>query len=260
MFTNPPARPIVHQFPCLKDNYGFLLHDPSTGETASIDTPDPAAILSEASARGWRITQIWNTHWHPDHAGGNAAVREATGCAIYGPKGEADRIETLDTCVEEGDVIRLGNITARVLDTPGHTSGHVVYIVDSANLAFVGDTLFALGCGRLFEGTPGQMWTSLQKLKALPGETLIYCAHEYTAANAAFALSVDPDNSDLQAYASEIRDQRSQGRPTVPTRLDREKNTNPFLRADEERLQTAVGRPGDEIGTFAEIRERKNRF
>jgi len=260
VFTNPPARPIVHQFACLKDNYGFLLHDPASGETACIDTPDPAVILSEAAAKGWRITQIWNTHWHPDHAGGNAVIREATNCAIFGPRGEADRITSLDTLVAEGDVIRLGTITARVLDTPGHTAGHVVYIIDSANLAFVGDTLFALGCGRLFEGTPAQMWNSLLKLRSLPGDMLIYCAHEYTAANAAFALSLDPTNADLEAYASEIQAQRADGRPTVPARLGRERITNPFLRADERTLQDTVGRPGDEVGTFAEIRERKNRF
>lgn len=264
MFTNPPNGPpdgpIVHQFPCLKDNYGFLVHDPATGETACIDTPDADVILAEASRLNWTITQIWNTHWHPDHAGGNSAVQAATGCVIIGPKGEAGRISAMDRAVVEGDLVRLGAITARVLDTPGHTAGHVVYVLDAARVAFVGDTLFALGCGRLFEGTPSQMWTSLQKLRSLPDDTLIYCAHEYTAANAAFAISIDPDNAALQAYAEEVRDKRLRGEPTVPSRLGREASANPFLRADNPALQARIGKPGDAVGAFAEMRERKNRF
>jgi hydroxyacylglutathione hydrolase len=254
------ASPEVHMFPCLQDNYGFLLHDPDSGETATIDTPEADRILAEAEGRGWRITQIWNTHWHPDHAGGNAAIRAATGCRIVGPRGEAEKIGHMDRQLAEGDVVQLGKTSARVLDTPGHTAGHIVFVVEGHPIAFVGDTLFALGCGRLFEGTPAQMWTSLGKLRALPDATRVYCAHEYTASNAAFALSVDPANADLAAYAERVRTLRAQGAPTVPTTIGAEKAANPFLRADNPRLQSAMGHAGDAVATFAEVRERKNRF
>ncbi len=252
--------PIVHQFPCLKDNYGFLLHDPETGETAAIDTPDAGKILSEAAAKGWRITQIWNTHWHPDHAGGNAEIVAATGAKVVGPK-EVERAAPLpDRVLGEGDSVKLGNVTARIIDTPGHTLGHIVYHLPDHHIAFVGDTLFALGCGRLFEGTPQQMWTSLGKLRALPDDTTVYCAHEYTEANAKFALSVDAANADLIAYSEDVAAKRSRNIPTVPTTIGREKKANPFLRADDPKLQAFVGHPGDAIATFAEVRERKNRF
>jgi hydroxyacylglutathione hydrolase len=253
------AAPIVHMFPCLKDNYGFLLHEPDSGETACIDTPEADRILAEAESKGWKITQIWNTHWHPDHAGGNAAIKAATGCLIVGPKGEAAKIPTLERQLVEGDTVKLGPVTARVLDTPGHTAGHIVYHLPEHGIAFVGDTLFALGCGRLFEGTALQMWTSLGKLRVMPEETKVYCAHEYTQANAAFALSVDPENRDLQIYADEVAQKRSTGRPTVPTTIGKEKRANPFLRADDPKLQAFVGHAGDAVATFAEVRERKNR-
>jgi hydroxyacylglutathione hydrolase len=254
------APPVVHRFPCLNDNYGFLLHDPATGETAAIDTPDAARILAEADEKGWRITQVWNTHWHQDHAGGNEAVKAATGCTIVGPRGEAHRINGLDRLLGEGDEVRLGALTARVLDTPGHTAGHIVYYLPDHALAFVGDTLFALGCGRLFEGTPAQMWESLGKLRVLPPETQVYCAHEYTQANAAFALSIDPGNAALRDYADDVARKRAKGLPTVPTSIGAELRANPFLRADAPHLQVAMGHPGDVVATFAEIRERKNRF
>jgi hydroxyacylglutathione hydrolase len=247
-------------FPCLKDNYGFLLHEPDSGETACIDTPDADRILAEADGKGWKITQIWNTHWHPDHAGGNAAIKAATGCRIVGPKGEAAKIPTLERQLVEGDTVKLGGVTARVLDTPGHTAGHIVYHLPEHGIAFVGDTLFALGCGRLFEGTARQMWTSLGKLRTMPEDTKVYCAHEYTQANAAFALSVDPENRDLQLYADEVANKRSAGRPTVPTTIGKEKRANPFLRADDPKLQAFVGHAGDAVATFAEVRERKNKF
>ncbi|HVY87342.1 MAG TPA: hydroxyacylglutathione hydrolase [Hyphomonadaceae bacterium] len=254
------AAPIIHQFPCLKDNYGFLLHDPDTGETACIDTPEADRILAEAKSKGWTITQIWNTHWHPDHAGGNQAIKDATGCRIVGPKGEAAKIPTLERQLVEGDTVELGSLRARVLETPGHTAGHIVYHLPDHHIAFVGDTLFALGCGRLFEGTPQQMWTSLGKLRAMPDDTAVYCAHEYTQANANFALSVDAGNADLQAYADEVKARRAKNIPTVPTTMGREKKANPFLRADDPKLQAFVGHAGDAIATFAEVRERKNRF
>jgi hydroxyacylglutathione hydrolase len=247
-------------FPCLKDNYGFLLHDPESGETAAIDTPEASRILEEADAKGWKITQIWNTHWHPDHAGGNADIVAKTGAKIVGPK-EVERIgKGPDRVLSEGDTVKLGAVTATILDTPGHTAGHIVYHLPDQKIAFVGDTLFALGCGRLFEGTARQMWTSLGKLRALPDDTTVYCAHEYTQANAAFALSVDPENRDLQLYADEVATKRSTGRPTVPTNIGKEKRANPFLRADDPKLQAFVGHAGDAVATFAEVRERKNKF
>lgn len=254
------SRPIVHMFPCLKDNYGFLLHDTQTGETAAIDTPESSRILAEAAARGWRITQIWNTHWHADHAGGNAEIVAATGARVAGPR-EVERAACLpDRILDDGDEIHLGSIRARIIATPGHTLGHIVYHLPEHGIAFVGDTLFALGCGRLFEGSPEQMWTSLNRIRSLPEETLIYCAHEYTAANAAFALSVDGDNKDLRTYAEGVRRKRAQETPTVPTTIGEEKRANPFLRADDPGLQARLGRPGDPVGAFAEMRERKNRF
>jgi hydroxyacylglutathione hydrolase len=260
MASSEGLRPVVHQFPCLKDNYGFLLHDPATGETAAIDTPEASKILAEAEARGWKITQIWNTHWHQDHAGGNAEIVAKTGARVVGPQ-EVDRLGPApDRVLHEGDTVKLGALTANVLETPGHTLGHIVYHLPEHDIAFVGDTLFALGCGRLFEGTAQQMWTSLGKLRAMPDSTAVYCAHEYTAANAKFALSVDPENRDLLAYSDEITAKRAKDIPTVPSTIGREKKANPFLRADDPKLQAFVGHSGDVVATFAEVRERKNKF
>jgi hydroxyacylglutathione hydrolase len=254
----------VHQFACLSDNYGFLVHDPVSGETACIDTPDAEACLREAAARGWQITQIWNTHWHADHAGGNAAVKAATGCTVYAPEGDAAKIPTVDKVVRDGDVVCLGAWEADVIVVGGHTNGHIAYHLAEAGLAFVGDTLFALGCGRMFEGTPPQFWHSLTRLKALPPQTLIYCAHEYTASNARFALHADPDNAALASYAAEVFQRREHGQPTVPTTLARELACNPFLRADDPRLQASWAdrgaKLGDPVATFAALRTAKDNF
>ncbi len=250
----------IHQFPCLSDNYGYLVHDPASGETTVIDTPDADHILSEAKSKGWTITQIWNTHWHPDHTGGNLKIKEETGCVIIGPAGEEEKIPGLDRAVTEGSLVNLGAHTARVLDLPGHTLGHCAYSMEENGLAFVGDTLFALGCGRLFEGSPEQMWDSLSKLKALPEDTTIYCAHEYTAANAKFAITIEPGNQDLAAYSERVTELRSRNQPTVPTTLSAELAANPFLRADVPELQDAMGHSGDAVATFAEIRKRKDNF
>ena len=249
----------VHQFACLDDNYGFLVHDPESGETACIDTPDADAYLREAAAKGWRITQIWNTHWHPDHAGGNMTIKAATGCTVMAPQAEADKIAAIDRTVSHGDVVALGKWQATAIDVGGHTNGHIAYHLPEACVAFVGDAVFALGCGRMFEGTAPQFWASLSRLKALPPRTLLYCAHEYTAANARFALHADPENAVLKSYADEIADKRGRGEWTVPTRLDRELATNPFLRADDADLQTRWG-GGDTVATFAALREAKNNF
>jgi hydroxyacylglutathione hydrolase len=193
----------IHQFPCLSDNYGFLVHDPVSGETVCIDTPDADEYLRQAEAKGWRITQIWNTHWHRDHAGGNLAIKAATGCTITAPLGDAGKIEGVDRTVDQGDTVTLGDFTAQVINVGGHTLGHVAYHLPQAGVAFVGDSLFALGCGRMFEGTAPQFWESLSRLKALPARTNIYCAHEYTQANARFAVHADPDNAALDAYADD---------------------------------------------------------
>ena len=250
---------IVHQFPCLSDNYGYLVHDPQSGETVAIDTPDADAYLAEAEKRGWQITQIWNTHWHPDHAGGNEAIKAQTGCLVVAPEGDAARIAAIDRTVEQGDIVALGAFEATVIDVGGHTLGHVYYYLPGAEIAFVGDSLFALGCGRMFEGTAAQFWDSLKRIKALPPQTLIYCAHEYTAGNARFALHADPDNAELAAYVSEIEAKRARGEPTVPTRLERELATNPFLRADDPAMQQRWG-GGDAVATFAALRAAKDSF
>jgi hydroxyacylglutathione hydrolase len=249
----------VHQFACLSDNYGFLLHDEASQETVCIDTPDPQAYLREAGARGWQITQIWNTHWHPDHAGGNAAIKAITGCSVTAPQVDAPKIDAVDRTVVGGDSVRIGDYTARVIDVGGHTMGHIAYHLPDAALAFVGDSLFALGCGRMFEGTAPQFWDSLSRLKRLPSDTLLYCAHEYTASNARFALHADPSNAQLAEYAEEIASRRARDLPTVPTKLERELATNPFLRAADAALRSRWG-GGDAVATFAALRRAKDSF
>jgi hydroxyacylglutathione hydrolase len=249
----------VHQFACLSDNYGFLLHDPESEETACIDTPDAEAYLREAANKSWQITQIWNTHWHPDHAGGNAAIKAATGCRVFAPAAEAEKIEGIDQLVKHGDIVRLGEWEAHVIDVGGHTNGHIAYHLAGGGLAFVGDSLFALGCGRMFEGTAPQFWASLLRLKALPPETLVYCAHEYTEANARFALHADPDNPQLRDYADGVAASRARGLPTVPTNIARELAANPFLRADDPAMQARWG-GGDATATFAALRSAKDSF
>ena len=249
----------IHQFPCLDDNYGFLVHDAASGETTTIDTPDAGAILRECAAKGWRLTHIWNTHWHPDHAGGNTELKAKTGCLVIGPA-EVERIGAKpDRVIAHGDRVRLGATEALVIDVGGHTLGHIAYYLPSENAAFVGDSIFALGCGRMFEGTAPQFWESLTRIAALPDETTLYCAHEYTASNARFAVSVDPDNADLRARADEITRLRAEGRPTVPMSLAGEKRANPFLRAPL--LKASLGLAGaPDHEAFAEIRRRKDVF
>ena len=220
----------VRQFACLSDNYGFLIRDEATGMVATVDTPDADVILAEIEASGWgRLDLILNTHWHPDHTGGNERLKAETGCEIVGPE-EVRRAAPLDRVVVDGDVVSLGQTVFEVMATPGHTLGHVVYRAVEDQLAFVGDTLFALGCGRLFEGTPEQMWNSLSRIAAWPEITTLYCAHEYTASNARFALSLD-DRPEMLAHAEAVLAARERGEPTVPTRVATERRFNPFLRA-----------------------------
>ena len=251
----------IHMFACLSDNYGYLVHDPESGVTASIDTPDAAAIDAALAERGWQLTHILNTHHHFDHAGGNEALKAEWGCTVVGAANDAERIPGIDVRVADGDQLPLGKSTATVLEVPGHTSGHIAYYFAADGVVFVGDTLFALGCGRLFEGTPAQMWNSLQKLMALPDDTVVYCAHEYTQSNAAFALSVEPGNTALVARAAEVARLRAADKPTVPTSIGLEKATNPFLRASSAELQHTVGLDGAAaVDVFAETRRRKDHF
>lgn len=236
----------IRLFPCLNDNYGFLVRDRATGQTAAVDTPDAEAILADLQASGWgELTLILNTHWHPDHTQGNARLQAETGCRIVGPE-EVRRVAPLDQVVADGDRIMLGETVFDVTATPGHTLGHVVYRSVSDAEAFVGDTLFALGCGRLFEGTPDQMWGSLRQLATWPDETRVWCAHEYTASNARFALSVD-DRPDLIAHAGDVLAQRERNQPTVPTTIGAERRFNPFMRAEN-------------AAVFATLRAAKDQF
>lgn len=248
----------IHQFECLSDNYGYLIHDPASGETAAIDTPDAAVYLAEAEAKGWTITHIWNTHWHPDHAGGNKDIVAATGAKIIAPE-EVRKLSEIDQVVSHGDTVKLGNMTAHVIDVSGHTNGHIAFHMPEAAAAFVGDAVFALGCGRMFEGEPKQFWDSLDRIRTWPVETTLYCAHEYTEANAAFAIHADPENIALQKYVAEITDKRSRGERTVPMGLKRELATNPFLRADDPIIAAKWG--GDTPHeTFAALRAAKDNF
>jgi hydroxyacylglutathione hydrolase len=221
----------IVRIPVLSDNYVWLVHEPVSGETLVIDPAVAQPVLDEAERRGWRITQIWNTHWHPDHTGGNAEIKAATGCTITGPAAEAERIPTLDRLVSEGDRVALGGVTADVLDVPAHTAGHIAYHIAGEALAFVGDTLFAMGCGRLFEGTAEQMFGNMRRLAALPDETRIYCAHEYTQSNGRYALVAEPDNAALRDRMAAVDAARAVGEATVPTTIALERATNPFMRA-----------------------------
>jgi len=251
----------IHQIPVLSDNYVYLAHDPGTKATAVVDPAVSGPVLEALDRLGWTLTHILNTHHHYDHVGGNLELKEATGCTIVGNRADARRIPGLDVGVAEGDTVALGSQSAKVIEVYGHTVGHIAYWFEDSSALFCGDTMFALGCGRLFEGTAAQMWSSLSKLRELPGDTRVYCAHEYTLANAAFALSVDSDNPALRDRAEAIRMLRAEKKPTVPSTLAEERATNPFLRADSENLQRAANLPGgDPVAVFAEIRRQKDEF
>lgn len=221
----------IIRIPVLSDNYVWLVHEPVSGETVAVDPAVAEPVLAEAALRGWTITAIWNTHWHPDHTGGNADIQAATACTIIGPAAEKDRIPTLDRAVAEGESVKIGNLTAHILDVPAHTAGHIAYYVPEAEAVFVGDTLFAMGCGRLFEGTAEQMFANMQKLAALPPETQVYCAHEYTQSNGRYALVAEPHNEAIAARMTHVDAARARGEATVPTSIAEELATNPFMRA-----------------------------
>jgi hydroxyacylglutathione hydrolase len=240
------------QIPVLNDNYIYLLHDPATGATAVIDPAEASPVLAALHSRGWNLTHILCTHHHPDHVGGVAELKAATlktgtGALVVGAEGDRRRIPLLDLAVKDQSLVKVGSLQARVLDTPGHTVGHICYWFEGQHLLFCGDTLFSLGCGRLFEGTPEQMWHSISRLSALPDETQLCCAHEYTQANARFAVTIEPDNQALKDRIEQIRDLRAKNLPTVPTNLGLERATNPFLRARN-------------AENFARIRQLKDHF
>ena len=221
----------IVRIPVLNDNYVWLAHESSSGETMVVDPAVSDPVLAEADRRGWRIGQIWNTHWHPDHTGGNEAIKRATGCTVTAPSAEAARIPTMDRGVAEGDRVSFGPLEAEVLEVPAHTAGHIAYLLPGESVIFIGDTLFAMGCGRLFEGTAAQMHANMTRLAELPGETKVYCAHEYTLANGRFALTVEPDNAELRARMAAVEQARAEGEATVPTTIALERATNPFMRA-----------------------------
>jgi hydroxyacylglutathione hydrolase len=250
----------TYLFPCLQDNYGVLLHDTATGATASIDAPEAAAVERALKTKGWRLTDILVTHHHADHTGGIAELRARHRCRVVAPQGEAARIPLIDATVREGGTVRVGSLTGQVYETPGHTAGHISYFFAPEKLAFVGDTLFSIGCGRVIEGTPEMMWQSLLKLRGLPDDTFVFCGHEYTQANIRFAKTIEPKNARLAARENEVHALRAEGKATIPSILGEEKAANPFLRADLPEVASSVGLAGKPAWkVFAEIRERKNR-
>ena len=250
----------IHLFPCLQDNFGVLLHDSESGATAAIDAPEAGPVEAALKATGWRLTDILVTHHHADHTGGIAELKQKYSCRVVAPQGEAARIPLVDVTVRENDKVKVGSLEARVFETPGHTAGHISYFFPSDKLAFVGDTLFSIGCGRVIEGTPEMMWQSLLKLRGLPDDTRIYCGHEYTKANIRFAKTIEPNNPALNAREAEVEKLLAARKPTIPSTIGEEKKANPFLRADVPEVAKSVGLAGSPPWkVFAEIRERKNR-
>ena len=250
----------IRLFPCLSDNFGYLIHDPATKATASIDAPEAGPILKALEREGWTLSDILITHHHHDHVGGVAELKQKYACRVVAPHDKSAKIANVDVRVGEGDVVKVGNLSGRVMETPGHTLDHVSYIFDNDKALFAADTLFSIGCGRVFEGNYSMMWDSLLKLRALPDDFRLYCGHEYTAANIKFALTVEPENPALKARAEEVTKLRAANKPTVPTLLGEEKKANVFLRADEPSVAASVrlkGRSASEV--FAELRERKNK-
>ncbi|MBN8958394.1 MAG: hydroxyacylglutathione hydrolase [Rhizobiales bacterium] len=251
----------TYLFPCLQDNYGVLLHDPASGATAAIDAPEAAAVEAALAKTGWKLTDILVTHHHNDHTAGIPDLKRKHHCRVVAPRAEAARIADVDETVGEGDTVKVGGLSGRVLETPGHTAGHISYCFDADRLAFVGDTLFSIGCGRLLEGTPEMMWTSLLKLRALPDDTQFFCGHEYTASNIAYARTVEPNNVALQAREKEVATLRAVGKPTVPATIGAEKASNPFLRADLSEVAKGLGMAGQSpAAVFAKIRAGKDSF
>ena len=250
----------IRTFACLSDNFGYLIHDNETKATASIDAPEAAPIIAVLEREGWTLTDILITHHHHDHVGGVAELKEEYNCRVVAPNDKTTKIVDVDLRVGHGDIIKVGNLTARVLETPGHTLDHISYVFDSEKALFAADTLFSIGCGRVFEGNYPMMWDSLLKLRALPDDFKLYCGHEYTASNVKFAMTVEPDNPALKARAEEVTRLRAANRPTIPVSLGEEKQANVFLRADEPAVAQKLHMKGaDAVEVFRELRERKNK-
>jgi hydroxyacylglutathione hydrolase len=251
----------IHLVPCLNDNYAYLVHEPATGSVAVVDPSEAAPVMDALKAHGLKLTHILNTHHHFDHTGGNLELKEKTGSKIIGPRADAERIPGIDLAVGEGDLVAVGTAIARVFDIPAHTKGHIAFWFEADKAVFTGDTMFAMGCGRLFEGTPAQMWSSLSKLARLPADTRVYCGHEYTQSNGRFALSLEPENPDLVARMKEVNDLREKGLPTIPSTIGIELKTNPFLRPSSAALRKSLAlESADVVEVFAETRRRKDTF
>ncbi len=251
----------IATLPCLADNYCFLVHSEDTGETALVDAPEAAPVLAELEKRRWQLSEIWLTHHHWDHVDATAEIKDATGARVIGARTDAHRLPPLNHALDDGEAFDFAGHRVVAFDVSGHTVGHIAFHIPDAQAVFTGDSLMALGCGRLFEGTPEQMWASLSRIAALPADTLVYSGHEYTATNARFALTIEPDNADLQARSRDIDAARAQDRPTVPSRLSLELATNPFLRANLPAVKAAVGMADSpDAAVFAEIRRRKDSF
>ena len=250
----------IRAFTCLSDNFGYLIHYPATRATASIDAPEAAAIIKVLEQEGWTLTDILVTHHHHDHVGGIPELKQKYGCRVVAPHDQTTAIANVDLRVANGDVVKIGDLLARVLETPGHTLDHVSYVFDADKALFAADTLFSIGCGRVFEGTYPMMWESLLKLRALPDDFKLYCGHEYTAANVKFALNVEPDNAVLKARAEEVARLRGDNKPTIPSLLGEEKKANVFLRADDPAVAIRLRMKGaNAADVFGELRERKNK-
>jgi hydroxyacylglutathione hydrolase len=251
----------IRLFTCLTDNFGALIHDPATKATASIDAPEAGPIVKALEREGWQLTDILITHHHHDHVGGVAALKQQYGCRVVAPHDKASKIANVDLRAGHGDVVNVGGLSGRVLETPGHTLDHITYVFDGEKTVFAADTLFSIGCGRVIEGTHPMMWDSLLKLRALPDDFRLYCGHEYTAANVKFALSIEPDNAALRARAEEVARLRAANKPTVPTLMGEEKKANVFLRADDPSIAAKLHMKGAGAAeVFGELRERKNKF
>jgi hydroxyacylglutathione hydrolase len=251
----------VRLVPLLKDNYAYLLRESDSGKTAIVDPSESDPVLALLSELGWQLDYILNTHHHHDHSGGNLGIKERTGATIVGPQADRARIPGIDVALADGEHFQLGTADAEVMDIPGHTRGHIAFWFERDRAVFCGDTLFALGCGRMFEGTPPQMWSSLKRLRELPPETRVYCGHEYTQANARFAVTLEPGNRELLARAAEIDAKRAAGQPTIPSTIGAERATNPFFRADRPELAAGLGlSDADPVRVFAETRSRKDNF
>lgn len=251
----------IHLVPCLSDNYAYLVHDTATNNVAVVDPSEAAPVFAALNAHNLTLTHILNTHHHFDHTGGNLELKEKTGAKVVGPRADRERIPGIDEEVGEGDTWSLGNAKARIFDIPAHTKGHIAFWFETDKAVFTGDTMFAMGCGRLFEGTPAQMWSSLSKLAALPADTRVYCGHEYTLSNGKFAVTLEPTNAILKKRMADVERLRAEGNPTIPSTIGLERETNPFLRPMSAELRKSLGmETADVVDVFGETRRRKDVF